>query len=52
MYGAGKVHIKFWWRDMMERDLLEDLDVEERLILKRNFEKWGWANSLDRSGSG
>jgi hypothetical protein len=31
---------------------LEDSDVDERIILKRTFEKWDVRHGLDRSGSG
>jgi hypothetical protein len=38
--GAGDVHIGFWWGDLMERDHLEDLGVDKRLVLKWIFRKW------------
>ena len=30
----------FWWEDLRERDHLEDLDVDGRMILKCTFKKW------------
>jgi hypothetical protein len=33
-YGRGKVHTGFWWGDPRERDHLEDLGVDERIILR------------------
>jgi hypothetical protein len=33
-YGAGEVHIGFWWGDLMERAHFEDLGIEERIIIK------------------
>jgi len=37
--GAGEVHTGFWWGDLMERDHLKDLGVDERIILKWIFKK-------------
>jgi len=37
---TGEVHTGFWSEDMMERDHLEDLDVDGRMILKWIFNKW------------
>jgi hypothetical protein len=34
------VHIRFWWGDLRERDHLEDLGVDVRIILKLIFTKW------------
>jgi hypothetical protein len=36
---VSKVYPGFWWADPRERDLLEDLDVVWRIILKWIFEK-------------
>ena len=35
--GAAEVHTGFLWIDLMERDHLEDLDVDGRIILKCIF---------------
>ena len=35
--GAAEVHTRFLWVDLIERDRLEDLDVDGRIILKRIF---------------
>jgi len=32
--GIGEVHTWFWWGNLRERDHLEDLDIDERIILK------------------
>jgi len=34
---TGEVRTGFWWGDPRERDHLEDLVVEGRIILKRIF---------------
>jgi hypothetical protein len=31
---------RFWWRDLRERDHLEDLDLERRITLKQIYKKW------------
>ena len=37
---TGEVHTGFWWDNLRERDHLEDLDVDGRLIFKWMFRKW------------
>ena len=47
-YGRGKwrvwetedVHTRFWWGDLRERDHLEDLGADGRIMLKWIFKKW------------
>jgi hypothetical protein len=38
--GAGEVHKGIRWEDMIERDHLEDINVDRRIILKWIFKKW------------
>jgi len=40
VWGTGEVHTGFWWGDLRERDHLEDLSVDGRVILKWIFKKW------------
>jgi hypothetical protein len=39
----GEVHTGFWWGDLREGDHLEDPGIDERIILKWIFKKWGGA---------
>jgi len=36
----GKVYAGFWWGNMRERGLLEDPDVDGRILLIWIFMKW------------
>ena len=36
----GEVYRGFWWESLRERDPLEDLDIDGRMILRRVFRKW------------
>jgi hypothetical protein len=38
--GRGEVHTEFWWRNMRERDRLEDPGVYGKIILRWVFDKW------------
>ena len=38
---TGEVHTEFWWGALRERDHLEDVCIDERIILKLIFKKCG-----------
>jgi hypothetical protein len=40
VWERGEVHTGFWWGNLRERDDLEDMGVNGRIILKWNFKKW------------
>jgi len=35
----GEAHTGFWWGDLMQRDHLEDLDLDVRIILNWIFKE-------------
>jgi hypothetical protein len=40
VWGRGEVHTGLWWGNLRERDNLEELSVDGRIILKCIFNKW------------
>lgn len=40
MKGRVEVHKGFWWGNLKERDHLEALSIDGRIILKCLFKKW------------
>jgi hypothetical protein len=42
----------FSWVDLKERDRLEGVDVDGRIILKWNFKMWDGSHGLDGSDRG
>ena len=54
--GEGKTHAVFWWENLKERDHLEDLNVDGKVISKyifKNYNSWGeaWTGLGHMSGS-
>jgi hypothetical protein len=45
----GEVHTGFWWGNLLERDHLEDLGIDGRIISRWVFKKWdgeGWTGLM------
>ena len=38
--GGREMHTRFWWGDLSERDHLEDVGVDGRLMLNWIVKKW------------
>jgi len=38
--GRGEVYTGFWWKNLKERDCLEDPGRDGRIILRWIFKKW------------
>jgi len=45
--GRGEVYTGFWWRNLIEKDHLEDPDLNERIILRWISWKCDGRNGLD-----
>jgi hypothetical protein len=39
--GRGGAYTGFWWRNLKERDHLEDPGIDKRIILRLIFRTWG-----------
>ena len=39
-WATGQLQTAFWWGDLRERDHLEDLGVDGRVILNWTFKTW------------
>ena len=50
--GRGEVYRGFWWRNLREREHLEDPGIDGRIILRLISRKWDVGHGLDRAGSG
>ena len=45
VWGRVEVYTGFWWRNLRERDHLEDPGLDERIIIKYIFKKWDGART-------
>jgi hypothetical protein len=45
--GIGEIYTGFWWRNLRERDHLEDPDGDGRTILSRISRKWNGGGGMD-----
>jgi hypothetical protein len=52
VWGIGERHIKVWWGNPNERDRLEEVTVDLRVILKWMLVKLGRRTVTNSSGSG
>jgi len=52
VWGRGEVYIGFGGGNLKERDHLEDLGIDVRIILRWIYSKWDGGHGLERSGSG
>jgi len=46
VWATGKMRTGFGWGDLRERELLEDLDIDEKIILKKILKVWHGRNGL------
>jgi len=37
--GGGYLHVGFWWGNLREEDHVEELEVDGKMVLKRNIQK-------------
>ena len=47
--GTGEAYAGFWWKNLRERDHLEDPGEDGRMIVKWIFKNWGmvaWTGSI------
>ena len=42
VWSTEEVRSGFWWRDLREREHLETVGVDERIILKMYLQEMGW----------
>jgi len=40
--GTGELHTGFWWGNLKERDHLEDLSIDGRIIFEWIFKEQDW----------
>jgi hypothetical protein len=42
IWGTVEIHTGFWWGKWRERDHLQDMRIDRRMILERIFKKISW----------
>jgi hypothetical protein len=42
VWGRGEVHTGFWWGDLRDRNHLDDICIDGRIILKMDLEEVEW----------
>jgi hypothetical protein len=48
VWGRGEVHTVVWWGNLKERDHMEAIGIDGRIVFKWIFKKWdGMVHSLD-----
>ena len=47
VWERGEMHRGFWWGDLRERDHLQNLGVDERMMLSSVLEFIGWGRVVD-----
>jgi hypothetical protein len=43
IWRRGELHTEFWWGNLRERDHVEHLGIDGRIILKRILREWNGA---------
>ena len=44
---TGEVHTGFWWGNLRECDMLEDVGVNGTVVFTIDLQEFGWGGGLD-----
>jgi hypothetical protein len=47
VYGGREAYAYFWWGNLREKDHLEDIGIDGRIILRWIFRKWDVGYGVD-----